>query len=394
MSQWTFVLDECTRILFVDDDLILAEFAKVHLATPVATVESAANGAEAWELLCSQPFDIVLLDIEMPVLDGFGLLSKLRADVRFRDLPVVMLTGREDIASIDRAYHLGATSFTTKPINWRMFSYTLRYVLRSTRMEAEMFRQYRHAQELTKLTNSLLSLLRLEARTRIASIIGFSDCIQQQIDGPISIDSYVGYAEQIGLAARQWQADFLDMVQYAQLSSGDVKLAHDEHLVSAIVDAALASVSQSALRAGVVLNVQRPHEDFYLLCDRHWLSRALSHLLENALGKEGDHSVEFAINRSARGEATFSVSASGDASRNAEQLGSTPDAGATTPLDNVLLGRGIGIPFALRIAELHDGELLQTTGDDGGTKVEIILPARRVIEIHQASPAMKLASSA
>jgi two-component system, sensor histidine kinase and response regulator len=394
MSQWTFVLDENTRILFVDDDLILAEFAKVHLATPVATVVSAANGAEAWELLCSQPFDIVLLDIEMPVLEGFGLLSKMRADDRFRNLPVVMLTGREDIASIDRAYHLGANSFTTKPINWRMLSYTLRYVLRTTRIETEMLRQYRHAQELSKLTNDLLSLLRLEARTRIASIIGFSDCIQQQIDGPISIDSYVGYAEQIGLAARQWQADFFDMVQYAQLSSGDVKLAHDEHLVSAIVDAALASVAPSALRAGAVINVQKPQEDFYLLCDRHWLSRALSHLLENGLGKEGVSSVAFAISRSAKGEATFSVSALGDAAPSAERLGSMLDAGAATSLDNTLLERGIGIPFALRIAELHDGELLQTTRDDGGTTVEIILPARRVIEIHQPSPAMKLASSA
>jgi len=95
MGEWTFVLDESTRLLFVDDDPILAEFAKVHLSTPVTTVDSAADGIEAWQRLCDERYDLVLLDIEMPKLDGFGLLEKLRADPRFEHLPVVMLTGRK-----------------------------------------------------------------------------------------------------------------------------------------------------------------------------------------------------------------------------------------------------------------------------------------------------------
>ncbi len=382
MSQWTFVLDESTRILFVDDDLILAEFAKVHLATPVASVESAANGAEAWDLLNRESFDIVLLDIEMPVLDGFALLEKLRADDRFKHLPVVMLTGREDIKSIDRAFTLGASSFITKPINWRMLSYALRYVLRTTRMEAELLRQHQRAEELSQLTNNLLSLLRLEARTPIGAIIGFSDCIKQEIDGPIAIKSYVEYAEQIGLAARQWQDDFMDLIQYAQLSSGDAQLTHDEHSVGAIVDAALAGVSPNALHEGIALDVRKPARDFYLLCDRHWLTRALSRLLESALGKPGVGSVTFAVERSAEAAAILSIAAKGPGAPDPRRL----DGAATTSLDNVRLGLGMGIPFAVRIAELHDGKLTQTKRDGDGARVEIILPARRVIEAVRPAP--------
>src|SRR5438105_15943188 len=86
----------------------------------------------------SSQFDIALLDIGMPSLDGFSLLETIRTEPKLRHMPVTMLTGHEDIASIDRAYSLGANSFVTKPVNWRLLSYHIRYVLRSSRIECEL----------------------------------------------------------------------------------------------------------------------------------------------------------------------------------------------------------------------------------------------------------------
>jgi CheY-like chemotaxis protein len=134
-GKWTYVLDEPTRILVVDDDPILREFASVYLSTPVAQVVAVDSGQAALDLLASESFDICVFDIEMPGMDGFTLVERVRADERFRRLPIVMLTGREDIASIDRAYAAGATSFATKPVNWRLLSYQLRYVIRANRMD-------------------------------------------------------------------------------------------------------------------------------------------------------------------------------------------------------------------------------------------------------------------
>ena len=132
MPAWSYVLDQPARILVVDDDPIFCEFARVHLSTPAASVDAAPNGEVAFNLLTHDGFDIVLCDIEMPVLDGFELLAKIRSDPRLGNLPIVMLTGKEDILSIDRAYNLGATAFTTKPVNWRSLSYQIRYVLRNS----------------------------------------------------------------------------------------------------------------------------------------------------------------------------------------------------------------------------------------------------------------------
>src|SRR5215813_9376395 len=96
---WSYVLAEPTKILVVDDDPILCEFASVYLSSPAAQVATAANFDDALAQLQAQSFDIVLIDIEMPGRDGYELLKILRADPRTANLPIMMLTGREDIAS-------------------------------------------------------------------------------------------------------------------------------------------------------------------------------------------------------------------------------------------------------------------------------------------------------
>ena len=129
--NYTYVLLENVRILVVDDDPIHCEFARVYLSTPTASVETAQNGAEGLEKLRSEPFDLVVVDLEMPVMNGFQMIRAIRNDPALRHLPVVIVTGLEDMESIDRAYDEGATSFVTKPVNWRLLSYQLRYVLRA-----------------------------------------------------------------------------------------------------------------------------------------------------------------------------------------------------------------------------------------------------------------------
>src|SRR5436305_7245176 len=96
-TPWTFVLNEPLRILVVDDDPILREFASVYLSTPSTTIDTACDGVAARTQLGQASYDIILLDIEMPHLDGFALLEEIRSNEKLRHLPVMMLTGRDDI---------------------------------------------------------------------------------------------------------------------------------------------------------------------------------------------------------------------------------------------------------------------------------------------------------
>jgi len=78
---------------------------------------TAEDGREALDKMRSQPVDLVLLDIMMPELDGYGVLAEMRADVTLRDIPVVMISALEDINSVVRCVELGATDYLTKPFN-------------------------------------------------------------------------------------------------------------------------------------------------------------------------------------------------------------------------------------------------------------------------------------
>jgi CheY-like chemotaxis protein len=156
------VLQDELRVLFVDDDPILREFALVHLTTDKAEVKAVGDGDEALALLADWPADILLLDLEMPRVDGFEVLGRLGEAGRLRDLPVIVVTGREDIAAIDRAYAAGATSFVSKPLNWRLLSYQIRYVRRAYETEkasrAAVAAADRRLADLARQTSQLLAL--------------------------------------------------------------------------------------------------------------------------------------------------------------------------------------------------------------------------------------------
>lgn len=129
-----YVFEEPVRILAVDDDPIMREMAMAQLSHPGGEIVTAENGQEAWDILAADAaFDLVLSDLEMPQMTGFALCTAIREDARLARLPVVVLTGRDDMFAIDRAYEVGATAFATKPVNWRMLGYQLRYVLRNRR---------------------------------------------------------------------------------------------------------------------------------------------------------------------------------------------------------------------------------------------------------------------
>lgn len=154
-----YVLDEKIRILFVDDDPILREFAQVNLTSDKAEVVAVGDGDEAWRLLHSESFDLILLDLEMPKVDGFEFLQALRLTPRLQQTPVIVVTGREDVSAIDKAFIDGASSFVVKPINWRLLSYQIRYVHQASRTESSL--QGARAQARNQMAGAADALRRL-----------------------------------------------------------------------------------------------------------------------------------------------------------------------------------------------------------------------------------------
>lgn len=125
-------------VLVVDDGATIRMFVRQALEQAGFAVEEAEDGRQAVELFTRVCPDLVLLDVIMPEMDGFQTCATLRQTTRGEHLPIVMLTGLEDEASIDRAYEVGATDFITKPINWVLLGHRVRYLLRASRAIGEV----------------------------------------------------------------------------------------------------------------------------------------------------------------------------------------------------------------------------------------------------------------
>lgn len=105
------------KILVVDDDLLSRTVLSANLTEEGYTVETAGNGLDGLMMLRKKPFDLVLLDLLMPEMDGFDVLKIMKADARLRHLPVIVISGEEDLASITRCIATGAEDYIQKPFD-------------------------------------------------------------------------------------------------------------------------------------------------------------------------------------------------------------------------------------------------------------------------------------
>jgi diguanylate cyclase len=117
--------------IIADDEelgrLLLAESAAGTGLEPL----SFDNGLAALEAALSREVAIILLDVDMPGMDGYSVCRRLRAEPRLATVPIVMVTGHEDADAIGHAFEAGATDFISKPVNWALLPRRIEYILRN-----------------------------------------------------------------------------------------------------------------------------------------------------------------------------------------------------------------------------------------------------------------------
>ena len=124
-------------VLTVDDDPLIRELMKARLENDHCRVVTASDGLLGLQVLEQQPVDIVLLDLEMPRMNGFEVLDRIRSEPSLRKLPVIVVSSLHDVWSIGHAFGKGATSFVVKPFDWPFLECQLKFVLRASRGEED-----------------------------------------------------------------------------------------------------------------------------------------------------------------------------------------------------------------------------------------------------------------
>ena len=104
-------------VLVVDDGAMNRRVLTLALEREGHHVEEAHDGRQALELLAHRPFDVVLLDLIMPEMDGYATLEAIKADDALRHLPVIVISGVDELDSVVRCIEMGATDYLSKPFN-------------------------------------------------------------------------------------------------------------------------------------------------------------------------------------------------------------------------------------------------------------------------------------
>ena len=129
------IIQEANSIaLVVDDDKSQRLLETAALVKAGFSVAQAEDGVMALEMLDRVKPNLIILDVDMPNMDGFKVCRTIRRKPEHRHTPIVMVTGHEDTESIDKAYQSGATDFISKPINWSLLGYRVRYILRTSQV--------------------------------------------------------------------------------------------------------------------------------------------------------------------------------------------------------------------------------------------------------------------
>jgi adenylate cyclase len=179
------VAESGARLLVVDDNKVNRLLLSRSLEQLGHRVASAENGVVALQMLRAQPFDLMLLDMEMPELDGFGVLEQMVADSQLRDLPVIVTSSLEGVSHVARCIELGADDYLPKPVNPVLLKARVGSSLEKKRLrdqQKDLVRRFATSEVAQDLQQSGFALggRRIECSVMFSDIRSFTTLVESQ----------------------------------------------------------------------------------------------------------------------------------------------------------------------------------------------------------------------
>ncbi|MEO0399262.1 MAG: hybrid sensor histidine kinase/response regulator [Pseudomonadota bacterium] len=375
-----------SRILVVDDDPIMRELAAAKLTDAGYFVASADNGAVALAVLNDAlakrtPFDLVVSDIDMPVMSGYDLTAQMRATPALKMTPVIVITSSDHPEAVDKAFAVGATSFVAKPVNWPLLGHAARFVLKAASDQIALKQAKEQADAAARFKDSLMSMMSHELRTPLNAIIGFGQILGEQFENECD-HVHREYADYIVDGGRRLLNSVSDMLLASDARSGLIEINDVDCTVDDLIDLALDASAKSAALADAKIFKRVRDPEMEVRCDRQLLSRALAKLIDNSI-KFSPRGVTITIGaaEAPNGELCFVVKDDGPGiEADKLQIIAQPFAQSDMSLRRSKEGLGLGLPLVQAIAKAHGALFKLDSKPDAGACAVLALPKSRIIK--------------
>jgi len=375
-----------TSILIVDDDPVLRSLMRASLEGDGFNVVEAEDGEAACSHCETEVPALIVVDVIMPRMDGFELCRRLRGRMSTSYVPILMATGLDDLASITKAYEVGATDFISKPLNWVILNNRIRYMLRAARAFEELrVNQERLilakelAEAASRAKSEFLANMSHELRTPLNAIIGFSSMIRDSMFGALE-DRYIEYATIIGDSGVHLLAIINDILDIARAEAKGLQLKEEAVEIERVVMLSKSIIEGMADKAEVGYRFEIDEGLPAIRADPVKLGQILINLLSNAIKfTPPGGTVRLKVEGEDNGGIMFRVEDTGiGIPADKMSVALTPFGQVDSSLARKYDGIGLGLPLTKRLIELHDGTMEIVSEPGKGTEVAFRIPPARI----------------
>jgi two-component system, sensor histidine kinase and response regulator len=371
-------------LLVVDDNESNREVLSRRLESQGYAVATANDGRDALQMLVADAFDLVLLDIMMPEMDGYELLGRLKADPRLRHIPVIMISALTELDSVARCIEMGAEDYLPKPFNPTLLKARIGASLARKRahdrelvLYEQLEQNFERLKELEKLRDNLTHMIIHDLRTPLTSVIAGMQTLD--VVGDLNVDQ----REVMGIAVTGGEAllgMINDLLDVEKLESGGMTLDYSALSPRGLVASAVGQVASLAESNHLTLVQSIAANLPPLRGDESKLRRTLVNLLGNAMKftpSGGTVTVAVEASDGDEGQSTvFSVSDTGEGIP-AEEFGRIFEKfGQVKPRHGERrIGTGLGLTFCKLAVEAHGGHIRVESTPGQGSKLSFTIPA-------------------
>ena len=365
-------------LLVVDDDRDNRDVLSRRLKRQGHDVRTASNGSDALQLMRETAFDLVLLDIMMPDMDGYEVLSQIKADDRLQHIPVIMISALHDVQSVVRCIEAGAEDYLAKPFNPTLLGARIGACLEKKRgrdRETALFEQlqanYKRLQEVEKLRDDMRNMIVHDLRTPLTSLIVGIEMLET--DGDLS-----GTQREIMAIAAGGGKTLLgminDLLDVEKMESGSTHLQYEMLSATMMVDGAVEQVASLAVEGGNALVTDIAAGLPLFPGDENLLRRTLVNLIANAIKFTHGGTVTITVSQDDRENIRFAIRDTGEGipgqafERIFEKFGQ---------LDSRKVGTGLGLAFCKLAVEAHGGHIMVESMLGAGSTFLFTIPLVR-----------------
>ena len=357
-------------LLVVDDDAENRDVLSRRLIKQGHEVRTASSGPEALQVMALTDFEVILLDIMMPDMDGYEVLGRIKGDRRLQHVPVIMISAIDGVQSVVRCIEAGAEDYLAKPFDPTLLKARIGASLerkrgrdRETALYEQLQQNYKRLLELERLRDDMRNMIVHDLRTPLTSVIVGMELVAGQ--GPLSEMQ----REVMSIATnggRTLLAMINDLLDVEKMESGSTLLHYEPLSAAKLIASAVEQVASLAAveRTSIVTEIAPGCPPFE--GDENKLSRTLVNLIANAVKFARGGTVTVTADRGEGERIRFAVRDTG--------AGIAPEAFERIfekfgQLDaNTRVGTGLGLAFCKLAVEAHFGRIeVESTPGVGST---------------------------